>query len=146
MSEYMERHAVARLIGAPPGYVGYEDGSFLEMDVIDRASPGFRSSLHVDEDAAYRVVVISRTGNAALKPVTVFLSENLIQVADAPGPVGYDPRQRPWSSNLTVVSRGRTRSAAGLSSQPISAISAGSATPRSRRTSSAARACSSLKA
>ena len=77
-------------------YVGYEDGSFLEMDVIDRANPGFRSSLQVDEDAAYRVVIISRTGNAALKPVTVFLSENLIQVAEAPGPTGYDPRRRPW--------------------------------------------------
>ena len=77
-------------------YVGYEDGSFLEMDVIDRANPGFRSSVQVDEDAAYRVVIISRTGSAALKPVTVFLSENLIQVAEAPGPTGYDPRQRPW--------------------------------------------------
>jgi ATP-dependent Clp protease ATP-binding subunit ClpA len=29
MSEYMEKHAVARLIGAPPGYVGYEDGGQL---------------------------------------------------------------------------------------------------------------------
>jgi len=29
MSEYMEKHAVARLIGAPPGYVGYEEGGFL---------------------------------------------------------------------------------------------------------------------
>src|SRR5215218_8658405 len=29
MSEYMERHAVARLIGAPPGYVGYEEGGTL---------------------------------------------------------------------------------------------------------------------
>ncbi len=29
MSEYMEKHTVARLIGAPPGYVGYEEGGFL---------------------------------------------------------------------------------------------------------------------
>lgn len=29
MSEYMEKHAVARLVGAPPGYVGYEDGGLL---------------------------------------------------------------------------------------------------------------------
>jgi ATP-dependent Clp protease ATP-binding subunit ClpB len=29
MSEYMEKHAVARLIGAPPGYVGYEEGGHL---------------------------------------------------------------------------------------------------------------------
>lgn len=35
MSEYMERHAVARLIGAPPGYVGYEEGGQL-TEVIRR--------------------------------------------------------------------------------------------------------------
>ena len=29
MSEYMEKHSVARLIGAPPGYVGYEEGGYL---------------------------------------------------------------------------------------------------------------------
>ena len=29
MSEFMEKHAVARLIGAPPGYVGYEEGGQL---------------------------------------------------------------------------------------------------------------------
>ena len=33
MSEYMERHAVARLIGAPPGYVGYEEGGQLSETV-----------------------------------------------------------------------------------------------------------------
>jgi adenylate cyclase len=75
-------------------YVGYEDGSFLEMDVIDRAKPGFRASLHVDEDAAFRLVVISHTGNAA--PVTRYLSENLIEVAEVAGPTAYDPRRRQW--------------------------------------------------
>ncbi|MFT4119719.1 cache domain-containing protein [Bradyrhizobium sp.] len=77
-------------------YVGYEDGSFLEMDVIDRANPRFRASLKVDDDVVYRVVVISRTGAAAVAPVTLFLSENLIQVAEAAGPTDYDPRRRPW--------------------------------------------------
>jgi hypothetical protein len=77
-------------------YVGYEDGSFLEMDVIDRAKPGFRTSLNVDEDAAFRLVVISRTGASAPSPVTLYLSENLIQVAETKGPASYDPRQRPW--------------------------------------------------
>jgi ATP-dependent Clp protease ATP-binding subunit ClpB len=33
MSEYMERHAVARLVGAPPGYVGYEEGGQLTESV-----------------------------------------------------------------------------------------------------------------
>jgi ATP-dependent Clp protease ATP-binding subunit ClpA len=35
MSEYMEKHAVARLIGAPPGYVGYEQGGIL-TDAVDK--------------------------------------------------------------------------------------------------------------
>lgn len=75
-------------------YVGYEDGSFIEMDVIDRAKPAFRESLKVDADAAFRLVVMSRTAGAS--PVTQYLSENLIQVGEVAGPVGYDPRQRPW--------------------------------------------------
>ncbi len=36
MSEYMEKHAVARLIGAPPGYVGYEEGGSLTEAVRRR--------------------------------------------------------------------------------------------------------------
>lgn len=51
MSEYMERHAVARLVGAPPGYVGYEEGgqltekirrrpySVILFDEIEKAHP-----------------------------------------------------------------------------------------------------------
>ena len=35
MSEFMEKHSVARLIGAPPGYVGYEDGGYL-TEVVRR--------------------------------------------------------------------------------------------------------------
>ena len=33
MSEYMEKHAVSRLVGAPPGYVGYEEGGQLTEKV-----------------------------------------------------------------------------------------------------------------
>ena len=36
MSEYMEKHSVARLIGAPPGYVGYEEGGALTEAVRRR--------------------------------------------------------------------------------------------------------------
>jgi ATP-dependent Clp protease ATP-binding subunit ClpB len=36
MSEYMEKHSVARLIGAPPGYVGYDEGGFLTETVRSR--------------------------------------------------------------------------------------------------------------
>ena len=36
MSEYMEKHSVARLIGAPPGYVGYDEGGYLTEAVRRR--------------------------------------------------------------------------------------------------------------
>lgn len=63
MSEYMEKHAVARLIGAPPGYVGYEEGGFLTeairrrpysvilFDEIEKAHPDiFNILLQVLDD------------------------------------------------------------------------------------------------
>ncbi|MGE7157405.1 AAA family ATPase [Methylorubrum rhodesianum] len=57
MSEYMERHAVSRLIGAPPGYVGYEEGGQLTervrrrpyavvlLDEIEKAHPDVYNTL-----------------------------------------------------------------------------------------------------
>jgi len=63
MSEYMEKHAVARLIGAPPGYVGYEEGgqlteavrrrpySVVLLDEIEKAHPDvFNVLLQVMDD------------------------------------------------------------------------------------------------
>ena len=63
MSEYMEKHAVSRLIGAPPGYVGYETGGYLTeqvrrkpyavilLDVIEKAHPDvFNILLQVLDD------------------------------------------------------------------------------------------------
>lgn len=76
-------------------YVGYEDGSFLEMDVIDRAGATFRTSLDAPEDAVYRLYIISRNGSSQT-PQVLFLSENLIPLSEVPGPRDYDPRRRPW--------------------------------------------------
>ncbi len=63
MSEYMEKHAVARLIGAPPGYVGYESGGYLTeqvrrrpytvvlLDEVEKAHPDvFNTLLQVLDD------------------------------------------------------------------------------------------------
>ncbi|MBF6648415.1 ATP-dependent chaperone ClpB [Methylobacter sp. BlB1] len=63
MSEFMEKHSVARLIGAPPGYVGYEEGGYLTeavrrkpysvilMDEIEKAHPDvFNVLLQVLDD------------------------------------------------------------------------------------------------
>ena len=38
MSEYMEQHTVSRLIGAPPGYVGYDQGGLLTEAIIKTTS------------------------------------------------------------------------------------------------------------
>jgi len=63
MSEYMEKHSVSRLIGAPPGYVGYEEGGFLTeavrrrpysvilFDEIEKAHPEvFNALLQILDD------------------------------------------------------------------------------------------------
>jgi ATP-dependent Clp protease ATP-binding subunit ClpB len=63
MSEYMEKHAVARLVGAPPGYVGYEEGgqlteavrrrpySVVLLDEVEKAHPDvFNALLQVMDD------------------------------------------------------------------------------------------------
>ena len=93
MSEYMEQHSVARLFGAPPGYVGYEDGgqlterirrrpySVLLLDEVEKAHPEvFNSLLQVLEegrltDSQGRVVdfkntIIIMTSNLGTREAT----------------------------------------------------------------------------
>ncbi|MXR38153.1 ATP-dependent Clp protease ATP-binding subunit ClpA [Craterilacuibacter sinensis] len=93
MSEYMERHAVSRLIGAPPGYVGYEQGgqlteavnkhpyAVLLLDEIEKAHPDiFNVLLQVMDHgtltdnngrkADFRNVVIILTTNAGAESLS----------------------------------------------------------------------------
>ncbi len=90
MSEYMEKHAVARLIGAPPGYVGFEQGglltdavrkhpySVLLLDEIEKAHPDiFNILLQVmdyatltdnnGKKADFRNVILIMTSNAGAR-------------------------------------------------------------------------------
>ena len=90
MSEYMEKHTVSRLIGAPPGYVGYEEGgqlteiikkhpySVLLLDEIEKAHPDllnillqvFDSATLTDNDGNktdFRNVIIIMTSNLGTK-------------------------------------------------------------------------------
>ncbi len=87
MSEYMERHSVARLIGAPPGYVGFEQGGLLTdavdqnphcvllLDEIEKAHPDLFSLLlqvmdhgkltdHNGKSIDFRNVILIMTTNA----------------------------------------------------------------------------------
>ncbi|MGI9474196.1 MAG: ATP-dependent chaperone ClpB [Rubripirellula sp.] len=96
MSEFMERHSVARLIGAPPGYVGYEEGgklteavrrrpySVLLLDEIEKAHPDvFNILLQVLDDGRLTdghgrtvdftntvVVMTSNAGSQVIQQVT----------------------------------------------------------------------------
>ena len=90
MSEYMEKHAVARLIGAPPGYVGFDQGglltdgirkhphSILLMDEIEKAHPDVYNILlqvmdhatltdNNGKKADFRNVILIMTSNAGTR-------------------------------------------------------------------------------
>jgi ATP-dependent Clp protease ATP-binding subunit ClpA len=93
MSEYMEKHAVARLIGAPPGYVGFEQGGLLVdavrthpysvvlLDEIEKAHPDvYNILLQVMDHAAltdntgrkadFRNVILIMTSNAGSREMS----------------------------------------------------------------------------
>lgn len=93
MSEYMERHAVSRLIGAPPGYVGYDQGGLLTdainknphavllLDEIEKAHPDvFNLLLQVMDhgtltdnngrEADFRNVILVMTTNAGAEQMS----------------------------------------------------------------------------
>jgi adenylate cyclase len=77
-------------------YVGYDDGSFIEMDAIAGSGRETRARLEAPEQAAFRLVVISRSDPARIKSRRLFLSDKLETVRELPGPLDYDPRERPW--------------------------------------------------
>jgi ATP-dependent Clp protease ATP-binding subunit ClpA len=115
MSEYMEKHAVARLIGAPPGYVGFEQGGLLVdavrthpysvvlLDEIEKAHPDiFNILLQVMDHATltdnngrkadFRQVVLIMTSNAGSREMSAasigFADAGLVEKG------GLDLRQR----------------------------------------------------
>jgi ATP-dependent Clp protease ATP-binding subunit ClpB len=109
MTEYQERHSVSRLVGAPPGYVGYEEGgqlteavrrkpySVVLFDEVEKAHPDvFNIMLQVLDDGRltdgqgrtvdFRNTVIIMTSNIG--------SEYLIEDATADGEIKPDARDR----------------------------------------------------
>jgi ATP-dependent Clp protease ATP-binding subunit ClpB len=98
MSEFMEQHSVARLIGAPPGYVGYEEGGYLTeavrrrpyslllLDEVEKAHPDvFNILLQVLEDGRltdgqgrtvdFRNTVVVMTSNLGSEHIREVLDE-----------------------------------------------------------------------
>jgi ATP-dependent Clp protease ATP-binding subunit ClpA len=87
MSEYMERHAVSKLIGAPPGYVGYDEGgqlteavrrkpySVILLDEIEKAHPDvFNILLQILEDGR---LTDSHGRTVNFKNTVVIMTSNL---------------------------------------------------------------------
>jgi len=108
MSEYMEKHSVARLIGAPPGYVGYEEGGYLTeairrrpyavilFDEIEKAHPDvFNILLQILDDGRLTdgkgrtvdfknavIIMTSNLGSHAISETSGSLDEVVPQVME----------------------------------------------------------------
>ncbi|NOD31864.1 ATP-dependent chaperone ClpB [Ruegeria atlantica] len=103
MSEFMEKHAVARLIGAPPGYVGYDEGGVLTeavrrrpyqvvlFDEVEKAHPDvFNVLLQVLDDG---VLTDGQGRTVDFKQTLIILTSNLGSQALSQLPEGADSSQ-----------------------------------------------------
>jgi ATP-dependent Clp protease ATP-binding subunit ClpA len=108
MSEYQERHSVARFIGAPPGYVGYEDGnlgggllikdiernpnSIVLFDEIEKAHPDVSNVLLQLMDEGY--VTSSNGKQADARNTIVIMTTNLGAEMAEREPIGFGRDKR----------------------------------------------------
>jgi len=100
MSEYMERHAISRMVGSPPGYVGYEEGgqltekirrrpySVVLLDEIEKAHPEvFNMLLQILEDGR---LTDAKGRVASFKNTIVIMTSNVgSQFIAEMGPLGF---------------------------------------------------------
>jgi len=123
MSEYMEKHAVARLIGAPPGYVGFEQGGLLVdavrqhpysvvlLDEIEKAHPDiFNVLLQVMDHAT----LTDNTGRKAdFRQVILIMTSNAGSREMSAGSIGYadDSRSEHGAASLERTALARSKSA-----------------------------------
>ena len=106
MSEFMEKHSVSKLIGAPPGCVGYDEGGYLTelvrrkpysvilMDEIEKAHPDvFNILLQVLDDGRltdgqgrtvdFKNTVIVMTSNIGSKIIQAMVGKDTLEIKDA---------------------------------------------------------------
>ena len=122
MSEYMEKHSVSRLIGAPPGYVGYEEGGQLTeavrrrpyrvilLDEIEKAHPDvFNILLQILEDGRLTdntgrvvdfkntvIIMTSNVGSEYIRPVGGTIGFRLEDKKKSPHEVTEEERKREY--------------------------------------------------
>lgn len=116
MSEYQEKHAVARLIGAPPGYVGFEEGgqltdivkrqphSVVLLDEIEKAHPDIFNTLLQVMDAGRLTDAQGRTTD--FKQVILIMTSNAGALEVAKGQMGI--AQTNLDSGLSMDALKRT--------------------------------------
>jgi len=114
MSEYMEKHAVARLIGAPPGYVGFEQGGLLVdavrahpyavllLDEIEKAHPDVYNILLQVMDHA--TLTDNNGRKADFRQVVVIMTSNAGSREMSTRPIGF-------SEDRAAGGKGRTKAA-----------------------------------
>ncbi|MDO5125169.1 MAG: ATP-dependent Clp protease ATP-binding subunit [Ruminococcus sp.] len=123
MSEYMERHNASKLIGAPPGYVGYESGGVLTeqirkkpycvllLDEIEKAHPDVFAILlqaleegfvtdSLGKKVSFSNLIIIMTSNAGAKQLSLRKS-----VGFGNGGDGYDQREHAKNEMLTELKK-----------------------------------------
>ncbi len=111
MSEYQERHTVARLVGAPPGYVGYEEGgqlteavrrrpySVVLFDEIEKAHPDvFNALLQILDDGR---LTDGQGRTVDFKNTVIIMTSNVgsTSVRDV-GPIGFSVHARSQNEDL----------------------------------------------
>lgn len=114
MSEYMEKHSVSRLVGAPPGYVGYEEGGLLTdsitktphcvllIDEIEKAHPDLINILLQVMDSGRLTDSNGRT--ADFQNVILIMTSNAGAFEAAKGGIGLVPDQSSTKS-LDAIKR-----------------------------------------
>ena len=114
MSEYMEKHAVARLIGAPPGYVGFEQGGLLVdavrahpyavllLDEIEKAHPDVYNILLQVMDHA--TLTDNNGRKADFRQVVVIMTSNAGSREASAAPIGF-------GDDRASSGKGRTKAA-----------------------------------
>jgi ATP-dependent Clp protease ATP-binding subunit ClpB len=126
MSEFMEKHSVARLIGAPPGYVGYEEGGYLTeavrrrpysvllLDEVEKAHPDvFNVLLQVLDDGRltdgqgrtvdFRNTVIIMTSNLGSQVIQEFVANDSGLQPKGSGPQSDSSYSRMKAAVLEIV-------------------------------------------
>ena len=133
MSEYMEKHAVSRLVGAPPGYVGYDEGGQLTeavrrrpyavvlLDELEKAHPDvFNILLQVLEDGRltdgqgrtvdFTNTVLIMTSNLAGEPSEYFKPEFINRIDEI---VRFRPLSQADLAVIVGMQLGKLRAAPG---------------------------------